>query len=91
MDLTSNQRVILFVACLLAVAGTVAAAVGLVWVGVGAVSVIATLIVGLQLRALRRIDLRRERLEHMERELDIVSRRVISETEAILAEIRRAT
>ena len=54
-----------------------------------AVILLALISIGLQLWVLRRIALRQQSLDRIERKMDVVARRVVTESQALTAEIRR--
>jgi hypothetical protein len=54
-----------------------------------ALTALALICVVLQLWVLRRVVLRQQSLDRLERKLDVVARRIVTESEALSAEIRR--
>jgi uncharacterized membrane protein YcjF (UPF0283 family) len=89
MKLAPREALVAAASGLVAVGGIWAAWVGLVTGAVIALTVLALASIVLQLWVLRRVALRQQSLDRVEQKLDVVARRVITESEALSAEIRR--
>ncbi len=102
MNLVGRKALIAVVATLVAVAGIGAALIGRRDLALAVLTLLVLVAIALQLQALRRIDLRQRSLDRLEQKLDVVSRRVVTESEAtgrelggrideLAAELRRPT
>lgn len=89
MKLTRREASIVAVAAVAAAGGVGSACAGWFAGAVACLSVLVLMAIALQLIALRRIALRQASLDRVERKMDVVARRVVTESEALSAEIRR--
>jgi hypothetical protein len=89
MKVAPREALVLATSGLIAAGGVWAACVGEVTGAVVALSALALLSIALQLWVLRRVALRQQSLDRLEKKLDVVARRVVTESEALSAEIRR--
>jgi hypothetical protein len=102
MNLVGRKGLIAVVATVVAAAGIGAALAERFDLALAALTLLVLVAIALQLQALRRIDLRQRSLDRLEQKLDVVSRRVVTESEAtgrelggrideLAAELRRPT
>ena len=89
MKVTRREAVILGIAGLVGLFGAWSAVRGAYACAAVAVIVLVLLSIALQLWVLRRIALRQASLDRVERKMDVVARRVVTESEALTAELRR--
>jgi uncharacterized membrane protein YfcA len=89
MKVAPREALILAISGLLAVVAGWAARVGSEAGVAIALAALVLVVIALQLWVLRRIALRQQSLDRIEQKLDVVSRRVVTESEALAAEIRR--
>lgn len=89
MRLAPKEALIAGTAGLVAAGGVVAACTGEPKAAIVAMIALTLLAIGLQLWVLRRVALRQQSLDRIEQKLDVVARRVVTESEALAAEIRR--
>lgn len=89
MRLAPREAVILALSALIAGGGAWAAFTGAIAGAIVGATLLALVSIVLQLWVLRRVALRQQSLDRLERKLDVVARRVVTESEALAAEIRR--
>ncbi|HUQ00026.1 MAG TPA: hypothetical protein VM093_06140 [Aeromicrobium sp.] len=89
MRLAPREALVLAMSGVIAGAGAWAAWTGAMKGALIALTLLALLSIALQLWVLRRVALRQQSLDRLERKLDVVARRVVTESEALSAEIRR--
>lgn len=82
MNLVGRKGLIAVVATVVAAAGIGAALTERFDLALAALTLLVLVAIALQLQALRRIDLRQRSLDRLEQKLDVVSRRVVTESEA---------
>ena len=80
--LARRKILIASAAAVVAAAGLGAAFTGFTEYALAALILLVLLSVALQLQALRRVELRQQSLDHLEQKLDVVARRVVTESEA---------
>ena len=89
MRLAPREALVLALSGLIAAGGVWAAWAGAIAGAVVGLTLLALVSIVLQLWVLRRVALRQQSLDRLERKLDVVARRVVTESEALAAEIRR--
>lgn len=89
MRLAPREAVILALSALIAGGVAWAALTGAIAGAIVGATLLALVSIVLQLWVLRRVALRQQSLDRLERKLDVVARRVVTESEALAAEIRR--
>jgi len=82
MKLARRKVLIASAATVVAAAGIGSAFTGFVEGAIVALILLVLLTIALQLQALRRVQLRQQSLDRLERKLDVVARRVVTEAEA---------
>lgn len=82
MKLARRKVLIASAATVVAAAGIGSALTGFVEGAIVALILLVLLAIALQLQALRRVQLRQQSLDRLERKLDVVARRVVTEAEA---------
>ncbi|MFL6090027.1 MAG: hypothetical protein ACJ71Z_07795 [Aeromicrobium sp.] len=87
MKLSAREALIAVTSGLIALAGALAARAGSVAGAVVALTVLAMVAILLQLWVLRRVALRQQSLDRIEQKLDVVARRVVTESEATTREL----
>lgn len=87
MNMSSKEKLILVAALALTALGVWAEAVGAIRVALVALMGLVLGVTALQLVAIRRLSQREERLDRLEAKIDAVSRRVITESEALSREL----
>jgi hypothetical protein len=89
MKLAPREALVLVASGLIAAGGVWAAWIGVVRGALVALTLLAVISIALHLWVLRRVALRQQSLDRLERKLDVVARRVVTEAEALSAQIRR--
>jgi len=82
MTLARRKVLIAGAATVIAAAGIASAFTGFIEGALAALILLVLLTIALQLQALRRVQLRQQSLDRLEQKLDVVARRVVTESEA---------